>query len=231
MGLYNVFLRSLLEAADDEADDAAVPDPDEAAETIDDAGTDEPPPDDTTDGGDEDTGDDNAEENHDEEQTEEEGDQPPEGDDFNLDDDSDPDDMSNEPAPDGLPEADDDGSGDIDEEDPDAETNVQVNILELSKLDRVLAKQKCYRDFMDLRATVRAMLNIIDKNETVIDPDVRDDSIAKLNKLHYQIEEFVTYRFGIMNYEDALQHYFIFVKTTNNLINYIKEDGLKKKPK
>ena len=150
--------------------------------------------------------------------------------DFSLDgDESGEDDMSNEPAPDGLPEADDDGSGDDMGEEGPEETNVQTNILDLSKLDRTVAKRYCYQQFMDLRSTITSTLSVIDRNETVIDSDVREDAVEKLNKTLSDIKDYMLYKFQIVNYEEALQAYFLFVKAVNDLIEYVRKEGISKK--
>ena len=70
---------------------------------------------------------------------------------------------------------------------------------------------------------------MIDRNETVIDPDVRDSVTANLNKILKQLNEFLTYKFQIVNYEDALMAYFMFVKQVNSQIEYVKKDGITKK--
>lgn len=204
------------DAPDANADDAPDADNPDDAENNDD-NPDENQDDENTDNDDENKEDDNNDENKDDQ---------PDEDDFNLDDDT-PSEDDNDPNPDGLPNPDDMGDDDINE-DNDVETNVHTNILDLSKLDRALAKRKCYQDFMDLRATIAGMLNIIDRNETVIEPETRDDTIMELNKLNASVEEYIKYRFSIVNYEDALQHYFIFVKSMNSIINTLKEAGLTK---
>ena len=151
----------------------------------------------------------------------------PEGDDFSLDDD--PEGEDDGPAPDGLPEADDDGSSDMDNGDEPIETNIQTNILNLSRLDRAIAKRTCYQMFMDLRSTVSSTINMIDRNETVIDPDVRESANTALTKIQKQLNDFLMYKFQIVNYEDALMSYFIFVKQVNAQIEYVKNDGITKK--
>ncbi|MCM1531889.1 MAG: hypothetical protein NC114_06415 [Ruminococcus flavefaciens] len=137
------------------------------------------------------------------------------------------------PAPDGLPEADDDGSGDMEsDEEEDQETNIQINILKLSELDRVLAKKNCFQFFIDLKAKVQANLAIIEKNETVIDPDVRDQIVEKLNTVTLQLNQFLEYKFPIMNYEEAIQSYYIFVKDINTALEEVRNDGIiGRKPK
>lgn len=130
------------------------------------------------------------------------------------------------PAPDGLPEADatDDG-GDAGTDDSE-ETNVQINILKLSKLDRALAKKTCFQFFMDLKAKIPATLAIIEKNETVIDPDVRDQITDKLNTTQAQLDQFLEYKFPIMNFEEAIQAYYVFVKDINTALEEVRNEGI-----
>ena len=131
------------------------------------------------------------------------------------------------PAPDGLPEADDDGSGDVEEEDPDGETNIQTNILNLSKLDRALAKKAIGANLVDLRSTIIAAIGVIDRNDAIIDPDVRDLATDKLNSLHSDLESFILHKFPILNYEDSLTQYLVFAKKVNDAVEYVKSDGIK----
>lgn len=132
------------------------------------------------------------------------------------------------PAPDGLPEADDDGSEESDtaNEDGSEETNIQVNILKLSELDRALAKKTCFSFFMDLKAKIQANLSVIDQNETVIDPDIREKITDTLNTTAGQLDQFLEYKFPIMNFEEALQAYFIFVKDINTALEEVRNDGI-----
>ena len=103
---------------------------------------------------------------------------------------------------------------------------MQVNILKLSKLDRLLAKRTCYQYFTDLKNKINATLSIIDKNESVIDPDVRDEVVGKLTSLVDAIDQLLEYKFPIMNYEEGLQSYFMFVKEANSAISYVRTDGI-----
>ena len=123
---------------------------------------------------------------------------------------------------------DDDGSNDTEGDDT-TETNVQVNVLNISKLDRALAKRRCLHDFYDLRTSIDVFQKLIERNETVIDPDVREQSITELNRLFTSLNEYLTYRFSYTNYEDNLQNYFIFVKSLNGIIKNVQESGIDKK--
>lgn len=144
-------------------------------------------------------------------------------DDFNMDPDGGSEDSGDNP--DGLPDPDDDGMDDTDG----VEQNIHLNILELSKLDRLMAKRKIYNDYKDLRASITSAKNLIDQNEAVIDADVRDYVINKLDYLLSVVTDHLTYKFSFTNYEENLQAYLIFTKQLNDLLNFTKDnkDGFK----
>lgn len=147
-------------------------------------------------------------------------------DDFNMDPDGGSEDSGDNP--DGLPDPDDDGMDDTDG----VEQNIHLNILELSKLDRLMAKRKIYNDYKDLRASITSAKNLIDQNEAVIDADVRDYVINKLDYLLSVVTDHLTYKFSFTNYEENLQAYLIFTKQLNDLLNFTKDnkDGFKEPP-
>lgn len=147
-------------------------------------------------------------------------------DDFNMDPDGGSEDSGNNP--DGLPDPDDDGMDDTDG----VEQNIHLNILELSKLDRLMAKRKIYNDYKDLRASITSAKNLIDQNEAVIDADVRDYVVNKLDYLLSVVTDHLTYKFSFTNYEENLQAYLIFTKQLNDLLNFTRDnkDGFKKSP-
>lgn len=144
-------------------------------------------------------------------------------DDFNMDPDGGSDDSGDNP--DGLPDPDDDGMDDTDG----VEQNIHLNILELSKLDRLMAKRKIYNDYKDLRASITSAKNLIDQNEAVIDADVRDYVVNKLDYLLSVVTDHLTYKFSFTNYEENLQAYLIFTKQLNDLLNFTRDnkDGFK----
>ena len=151
-------------------------------------------------------------------------------DDFNMDPDG-SDDSEGEDSgenPDGLPDPDDDGTDDTDG----AEQNVHTNILELSKLDRQMAKRKIFNDMKDLRSSVVAAKNMIDKNESVIDAAVREYVMGKLDYLYSVITDYLTYKFSFTNYEENMQNHLIFAKELNDLLNFTKtnQNGFIKAP-
>lgn len=147
-------------------------------------------------------------------------------DDFNMDPDGGSEDSGNNP--DGLPDPDDDGMDDTDG----VEQNIHLNILELSKLDRLMAKRKIYNNYKDLRASITSAKNLIDQNEAVIDADVRDYVVNKLDYLLSVVTDHLTYKFSFTNYEENLQAYLIFTKQLNDLLNFTRDnkDGFKESP-
>ena len=147
-------------------------------------------------------------------------------DDFNMDPDGGSEDSGDNP--DGLPDPDDDGMDDTDG----VEQHIHLNILELSKLDRLMAKRKIYNDYKDLRASITSAKNLIDQNEAVIDADVRDYVVNKLDYLLSVVTDHLTYKFSFTNYEENLQAYLIFTKQLNDLLNFTRDnkDGFKEPP-
>lgn len=212
---------------------------DEGDETTDDntdtEGTDEETGEnDDTEQGTEDEGEETDEQNNEEENTDTEGEGENNEDDFSLEDptgEGEGEGGDDGPPPDGLTDPDDDGSSDdtmSGEEDPDAETNVHTNVLQLSKLDRLMAKRKCLNDFYDLRTSIDTFRVVIEKNEAILNPDVRDIAVRDLNKLYTTVGEYLTYRFGFTNYEENLQNYFLFLRSMNEIIRNVNEKGLEK---
>ena len=228
MGLSNIYLRMLLEADGDDADakkddppaEEANDAPKDANTTTEDTPDDksEDNPDDSTEddnnGENEENKEDNPDENQEDENSEGEG----EGDDFGGSDfGMDGDNADDGPPPDGLTDPDDDGSSDASQDD--TETNVHTNILQLSKLDRTLAKRKCYANFMDLRTSIGTVKRIIDSNEAKIDPEVRGPVADALDDLFSKITDYITIKFPVTNYEENLQNYLIFARELNDLTN------------
>lgn len=224
------YLQSLLEASvkngdakdqpADAAEDTAAEQTDAAEDTADNQDQDQ-----TDDNPDDTEGEENQDDNPDEDEPKEEEQENPE-DDFSMGDGEDTDD---EPPPDGLVDPDDDGSGDMEE---DTETNVQTVILQLSKLDRTLAKRKIYSDFQELRTSVTTVKNIVDNNEAVIEPEIRDNVIGELDKLYSYVTDYMTIKFSITSYEENLQNYLLFVKELQTITDSItSEKGDAKKNK
>ena len=138
---------------------------------------------------------------------------------------------ANMPAPDGLPEADAEGEPEEGElgEDNTAETNVHTNILNLSKLDKATSKHYLYQQYLELRDTIKRTLSIIDKHEVAIEPEIRDKATTDLNTLQGQLTDYIKIRFGIVNYEEALEIYLLFSKQIKDLVDWVHDSLNKKK--
>lgn len=235
--LNNYQLMALLEATKDKetgmedpfADDAATDVTEPEAEDMDtpEDNNDEAPKDD-----DQNTNDSNKDDKNKQEEKKDDSEQNKDDtndsgdDDFNMDPDGGSEDSGDNP--DGLPDPDDDGMDDTDG----VEQNIHLNILELSKLDRLMAKRKIYNDYKDLRASITSAKNLIDQNEAVIDADVRDYVVNKLDYLLSVVTDHLTYKFSFTNYEENLQAYLIFTKQLNDLLNFTRDnkDGFKESP-
>ena len=195
-------------------------------EGTDDAGTDDTNPEDTSaeDSGSDDPTDTQPEDPTTDSSSEEGTDADPETDDFSLDSGDATDGADDTDNPDGLPSPDDDGSGD-DMTDEQAEKNVHVNILQLSKLDRALAKRRCFSDYQELRTSITSTKAMITNNEASIDPIIRDYATKKLDRLFAMTTDYLSYKFVYINYEENLQNYLLFAKALNDILQYIRTDG------
>lgn len=195
-------------------------------EDMDDAGTDNTDPEDTSaeDSGSDDPTDTQPEDPTADSSSEEGTDADPETDDFSLDSGDATDGADDTDNPDGLPSPDDDGSGDDVTDEP-AEKNVHVNILQLSKLDRALAKRRCFSDYQELRTSITSTKAMITNNEASIDPIIRDYATKKLDRLFAMTTDYLSYKFVYINYEENLQNYLLFAKALNDILQYIRTDG------
>lgn len=217
----NFFIQSLLEADNTNANAAGEGTDDNATEDT--GGNDPNAAEDQTDTAnqnqdDKQTEDQNKEENQDDNKGEEEQDDGL-GDDFDLDPDG-----GDDTPPDGLTSPDDDGSADNQDE---VETNVQTNILKLSKLDRTLAKRRLFTNFQDLRTQVNTFRNIIANNEENIEAEVREKIYEDIDKAYSSITDYMTYKFSFINYEENLQAYLLFSKMMQDIVNYTSTNATK----
>ena len=243
----NYFLQSLLEANNDLGQDAAdevVDDKEENDPTADTGEKDEAEPqaDEAKDNAGDDQGkeeqeDDKGEEDKDDKDNEGGGDDDL-GDDLGGDFDLDPEGGGDEggeddgPPPDGLTDPNDDGSSSSTDS-QDVETNVQTNILQISKLDRTIAKRKLFSDFQDLRTQTNTFRNVIINNEENVDPELREKIYSDLDRLYTSITEYLTYKFSFINYEENLQAYLLLAKALEDVITYTSNGDSKngkKKP-
>ena len=216
--------KALTEAAkDEEADDTDGGDDDASAESEDsgDTNTDDNADDSNNDddtNSDDENQDDN--DNNDDENTDNNSDDDsPSDDDFSMDSDDPSSDDDGGENPDGL--ASPDATGD-DESTQDAETNVHVNILNLSKLDRTISLKRLLNDYTATRTSINTFLNIIDKNETVIDATLRESLINDLNSLLQNLNDYIGIKFSYINYEENLQNYIIFSKKLEDIVQRLQ---------
>lgn len=223
----NFFIQSLLEADNTNANAAGEGTDDNATEDT--GGNDPNAAEDQTDTAnqnqdDKQAEDQNKEENQDDNKGEEEQDDGL-GDDFDLDPDGGDDaGEGDDTPPDGLTSPDDDGSADNQDE---VETNVQTNILKLSKLDRTLAKRRLFTNFQDLRTQANTFRNIIANNEENIEAEVREKIYEDIDKAYSSITDYMTYKFSFINYEENLQAYLLFSKMMQDIVNYTSTNATK----
>lgn len=147
------------------------------------------------------------------------------GDDFDLDPDGGGEEDSGEEPPDGLTSPDDDGSGDTSTDE--IEANIQTNILNLSKLDRTIAKRRLFTNFQDLRTQVNTFRNIIANNEENIEVEVREKIYADIDRAYSSVTDYMTYKFSFINYEENLQAYLLFSKMVQDIVNYTSTNATK----
>lgn len=148
------------------------------------------------------------------------------GDDFDLDPDGgEGEEDSGEEPPDGLTSPDDDGSGDVSSDE--VETNIQTNILNLSKLDRTIAKRRLFTNFQDLRTHINTLRNIIANNEENIEVEIREKIYEDIDRAYSSVTDYMTYKFSFINYEENLQAYLLFSKMVQDIINYTSTNATK----
>ena len=213
------FMRSLLEAPQDNNRNRNQNNPDEEDEQQQNAENQEDTQ--VEDNTEDQTDQDNQEENHDD-NTE---DNPDDNDPFNDDPEGgdNQDDLSN--PPDGLesPDATEDGSEDMTDAGEEDEQNIQLNILPLSKLDRLTLKQKCYANFKDLRVKINRVISLVDDNEQLLEPEFRDEIVRELSELANAVSGYMTTKFSFNNYEENAKNYNIFAAQLDEIIKNIRK--------
>lgn len=222
MFAMNYFIQSLLEAEntagegtdDNAAEDAGGDNPDATENQTDTADQNQ---------NEEQAQDKEQEENKDDNKGEDEPDDELGGD-FDLDPDGGEEDSGEEP-PDGLTSPDDDGSGDTSSDE--VETNIQTNILNLSKLDRTIAKRRLFTNFQDLRTQINTLRNIIANNEENIEVEIREKIYEDIDRAYSSVTDYMTYKFSFINYEENLQAYLLFSKMVQDIINYTSTNATK----
>ena len=97
-----------------------------------------------------------------------------------------------------------------------------MNILNLSKLDRTISLKRLLNDYTATRTSINTFLNIIDKNETVIDATLRESLINDLNSLLQNLNDYIGIKFSYINYEENLQNYIIFSKKLEDIVQRLQ---------
>nr|DAS76655.1 MAG TPA: hypothetical protein [Caudoviricetes sp.] len=132
-------------------------------------------------------------------------------------------DLSN--PPDGLASPDetedtattDDGEAD--------EQNIQLNILPLSKLDRLTLKQKCFNNFKDLRVKINRIISLVEDNEQLMTGDFREEVYQELGELHTAVTGYMTTRFSYNNYEENAKNFNILASQFNDLLKKLRDES------
>ena len=214
--MLNMYLMSLRDEDEESKKALTEAAKDEEADDTDDNADDSNNDDDTN--SDDENQDDN-DNNDDENKDDNSDDDSPSDDDFSMDSDDPSSDDDGGENPDGL--ASPDATGE-DESTQDAETNVHVNILNLNKLDRTISMKRLLNDYTATRTSINTFLNIIDKNETVIDATLRESLTNDLNNLLQNLNDYIGIKFSYINYEENLQNYIIFSKKLEDIVQRLQ---------
>ena len=89
-----------------------------------------------------------------------------------------------------------------------------------------MAKRAVLNNFMDLRTSCTTLLNIISRNEAIIEAEAREIIEGEINKHYTRITDYLKYRFAINNYEENLKNYNIFAKRLSEIIDKLKQNGV-----
>ena len=127
-------------------------------------------------------------------------------------------DMNNNP--DGLPSPDATGSPDLGSFSGEDEKNLQVKIIQASKLERSLLKGRIFDKFKDLYNKVDIFQANIDNNQSVIDPKIREKTITELQDFSSAMDTYLEYKFGPNNYEENLKNYLIFARKFTEIVDF-----------
>ncbi len=119
----------------------------------------------------------------------------------------------------------DDGEVDMNKE---GETNEQYAVLELSKVDRVIATQKCLNSFMTLKSTINTFIDKIISSESSVKAEIRDESTRDLTSIVKQIDRYLSSKFRYTVYEENVQVHIMLSKMTTEIIEKLSNEGFKK---
>lgn len=124
--------------------------------------------------------------------------------------------------PDGLPGPDATGDPNLGSFSGEDEKNLQVKIIQASKLERSLLKRKIFDRFKDLHNKIDVFQSNIDNNQTVIDPKIRESTYSHLQRFAEEVEKYLEYKFTPNNYEENLKNYLVFSKRFIEIVDYVK---------
>lgn len=124
--------------------------------------------------------------------------------------------------PDGLPGPDATGDANLGSFSGEDEKNLQVKIIQASKLERSLLKRRVFDRFNSLYNKADVFRNNIDNNQTIIDPKVREKAYSQLQKFSEDIDIYLEYKFTPNNYEENLKNYLVFSKKFIEIVDFVK---------
>ena len=124
--------------------------------------------------------------------------------------------------PDGLPGPDATGDANLGSFSGEDEKNLQVKIIQASKLERSLLKRRIFDRFTNLYNKVEVFRTNIDNNQTVIDPKIREKAYCQLQKFSEDIDMYLEYKFTPNNYEENLKNYLVFSKKFIEIVDFVK---------
>lgn len=122
--------------------------------------------------------------------------------------------------PDGLQSPDATGSPDLGSFSGNDEKNLQVKIIQASKLERQLLKSKIYNKFRDLHNKIDVFRSNVENNETIIEPKTREQIFDALQQLDFDIGVYIEYKFIGNNYEENLKNYLVFARKISEIIDF-----------
>ena len=122
--------------------------------------------------------------------------------------------------PDGLQSPDAQGSPDLGSFSGNDEKNLQVKIIQASKLERQLLKSKIYNKFRDLHNKIDVFRSNVENNETIIEPKTREQIFDALQQLDFDIGVYIEYKFIGNNYEENLKNYLVFARKISEIIDF-----------
>lgn len=127
-------------------------------------------------------------------------------------------DMNNNP--DGLPGPDATGDPNLGSFSGEDDKNLQVKIIQATKLERSMLKRQIFDRFRSLYNKIDIFRANIDNNQTVIDPKIREGAYTALQQLSDKLNTYIDYKFSPNNYEENLKNYLVFARKLSEIIDY-----------